>query len=108
MGRDKVAEDFIIPAPKGAAEVSARVIGIVENQAPTRALTRTLAVRNGIVEPDEGAGCRAMRGDRASSGIGPDGQRLCERLSLQGPDGHGLDRGGMMPTRSSSSAPTAT
>jgi len=53
MGRDKVADDFIIPAPKGAAEVTARVIGIVENQAPTRALSRTLAVRGGIVEPDE-------------------------------------------------------
>ncbi len=53
MGRDKVADDFIIPAPKGATTVSARVIGIVENQAPTRALTRTLAVRGGIVEPDE-------------------------------------------------------
>ena len=54
MGRDKTADDFIIPAPKGATTVSARVIGIVENQAPTRALTRQLAVRGGIVEPDEG------------------------------------------------------
>jgi len=53
MGRDKLADDFVIPAPKGAASVSARVIGIVENQAPTRALTRTLSVRGGIVEPDE-------------------------------------------------------
>jgi adenine deaminase len=53
MGRDKVADDFVIRAPEGAAAVSVRVIGIVENQAPTRALTRTLAVRGGVVEPDE-------------------------------------------------------
>jgi adenine deaminase len=53
MGRDKVADDFVIRAPDGAATVGVRVIGIVENQAPTRALTRTLAVRGGIVEPDE-------------------------------------------------------
>jgi adenine deaminase len=54
MGRDKTADDFVIRAPEGAASVTARVIGIVENQAPTRALTRTLAVQSGIVEPDEG------------------------------------------------------
>jgi adenine deaminase len=53
MGRDKTAGDFVIRAPEGAESVTARVIGIVENQAPTRALTRTLAVRAGIVEPDE-------------------------------------------------------
>ncbi|MCT8331079.1 adenine deaminase [Albidovulum sediminis] len=54
MGRDKTADDFVIRAPEGAATVRVRVIGIVENQAPTRALTAELAVQDGIVEPDEG------------------------------------------------------
>jgi adenine deaminase len=52
VGRRVTASDFVIPAPAGAAEVTARVIGIVENQAPTRALTVRLKTRNGIVEPD--------------------------------------------------------
>lgn len=53
MGRDKVADDFVIKAPAGKDRVTAKVIGIVENQAPTRALTAELQVRAGIVEPDE-------------------------------------------------------
>ncbi|WP_109564943.1 adenine deaminase [Jannaschia seohaensis] len=56
MARDLSAEDFAIPAPAGAAEgddVRARVIGVVENQAPTKALTRTLPVRGGRVATDE-------------------------------------------------------
>ena len=53
MGQPKQAADFAIPAPNGANAVTARVIGVVENQAPTRALTRELAVVDGIVEPDE-------------------------------------------------------
>jgi adenine deaminase len=53
MGKAKRAEDFVIRAPEGAAEVTARVIGVVENQAPTKALIRHLKVRAGVVEPDE-------------------------------------------------------
>ena len=53
MGRDKTADDFIIRAPVANGSVAARVIGIVENQAPTRALTRTVTVRDGIVATDE-------------------------------------------------------
>ncbi len=53
MGRDKGPDDFIIRAPEGLEKVKVKVIGIVENQAPTRALTATLSVRDGIVEPDE-------------------------------------------------------
>ena len=52
MGRAKQAADFVIQAPPGANAVSARVIGVVENQAPTRALLRELAVTDGRVEPD--------------------------------------------------------
>jgi adenine deaminase len=46
------AEDFAIHAPDGAAEVTARVIGVVENQAPTRALTLRLAVHDGQAAAD--------------------------------------------------------
>jgi adenine deaminase len=50
MKRDLVAADFDIPAPAEANRVRARVIGVVENQAPTRALERDLPVRDGLVE----------------------------------------------------------
>jgi adenine deaminase len=49
------AGDFDIPAPEGATRVRARVIGVVENQAPTRALEADLAVRGGLVAMDRGA-----------------------------------------------------
>ena len=52
LGRELTATDFDIPAPAGAAEVKARVIGVVENQAPTKALERTLAVEDGLVAGD--------------------------------------------------------
>lgn len=52
LGREIVASDYEIAAPVGANTVTARVIGVVENQAPTKALTRELWVENGIVEPD--------------------------------------------------------
>ena len=54
LGKTLAPEDFVIPAPEGANAVTARVIGVVENQAPTKALTRELAVTDGIVGPDEG------------------------------------------------------
>lgn len=50
MGRAKTAGDFAIPAPRGAEQVTARVIGVVENQALTQALTAELAVTAGLVE----------------------------------------------------------
>jgi adenine deaminase len=52
MGRRLKAGDFDIVAPDGANEVTARVIGVIENQAPTRALERTLKVASGLVEMD--------------------------------------------------------
>ncbi|MBO6539557.1 MAG: adenine deaminase [Rhizobiaceae bacterium] len=51
-GRTIAATDFDIAAPTGANEVRARVIGVVENQAPTRALEADLGVRDGLVEMD--------------------------------------------------------
>jgi adenine deaminase len=52
MGKKLSAADFHIAAPRGANAVKARVIGVIENQAPTRALERELAVKSGIVEMD--------------------------------------------------------
>ncbi|MEM9574213.1 MAG: adenine deaminase [Pseudomonadota bacterium] len=46
------AQRFQINAPKGAEEVTARIIGVVENQAPTRALESVLKVQDGVVEMD--------------------------------------------------------
>ena len=44
--------DFEIAAPAGQNAVNARVIGVIENQAGTRALERTLPVENGLVGGD--------------------------------------------------------
>jgi adenine deaminase len=52
VGRRLGADDFDIPAPEGAASVRVRVIGVIENQAPTRALEADLAVENGLVAMD--------------------------------------------------------
>ena len=50
LGRALGAGDFGIAAPDGANRVKAKVIGVVENQAPTEALTAELPVRSGLVE----------------------------------------------------------
>jgi adenine deaminase len=52
MGRKLAAKDFDIAGPKGANQVKARVIGVIENQAPTKALERSLKVSRGLVEMD--------------------------------------------------------
>lgn len=52
LGKKLGAEDFDIPAPEGANEVRVRVIGVIENQAPTRALEADLGVENGLVAMD--------------------------------------------------------
>ena len=52
LGRPLAPLDFRVPAPAGVARVTARVIGVVENQAPTRALTARMAVTDGAVLPD--------------------------------------------------------
>jgi len=46
------AESFAIHAPTGKNAVTARVIGVIENQAPTRALERTVPVEDGLVVAD--------------------------------------------------------
>ncbi len=52
LGKQLAASDFDIPAPAPANAVKARVIGVIENQAPTRALERALPVENGLVTVD--------------------------------------------------------
>lgn len=50
LGKTLDAKDFDIIAPEGANQVRARVIGVIENQAPTKALEADLAVLDGIVQ----------------------------------------------------------
>ena len=52
LGKHLTAADFAIAAPEGANTVTAKVIGVVENQAPTKALTAELAVADGLAQPD--------------------------------------------------------
>jgi adenine deaminase len=54
LGKAVKPTDFDIVAPKGANSVRVRVIGVVENQAPTRALEADLAVEDGLVAMDRG------------------------------------------------------
>ena len=50
MGKHLDDSDFAIRAPSGKNSVRAKVIGVVENQAPTEALTAELPVVDGLVE----------------------------------------------------------
>ncbi len=52
LGKTLTAEDFAIPAPEGASRVTARVIGVIENQAPTRALEIEMPVIGGEIRAD--------------------------------------------------------
>lgn len=54
LGKELAAADFEVPAPEGANRVTAKVIGVVENQAPTKALTEDLPVEDGVVQPEGG------------------------------------------------------
>jgi adenine deaminase len=55
--RDLVAEDFAVPS-RATSFVEAHVIGVIENQAPTRHLRLPLRVEGGFVRirPEEGVG----------------------------------------------------
>jgi adenine deaminase len=52
LKRPLTAADFVVKAPEGANTVTARVIGVIENQAPNKALTAELAVTDGTVAGD--------------------------------------------------------
>ncbi len=70
LGHALTAQDFEIKAPEGANAVRANVIGVVENQAPTKALQRDLRVQDGLVEPD-GDTCQIalVERHRATGGV---------------------------------------
>ena len=59
LGKQLTADDFVIPAPENAEQsakpdvVTARVIGVIENQAPTRALEMPLRIDNDVVQMDQ-------------------------------------------------------
>lgn len=53
LGKKLVAGDFAVKAPGGVETVTVRSIGVVENQAPTRALKVELPVKHGLVEGSE-------------------------------------------------------
>ncbi|KMW60417.1 Adenine deaminase [Candidatus Rhodobacter oscarellae] len=53
LGKVLAATDFEVPA-QGRNTVRAKVIGVVENQAPTKALTADLPVVDGVVQGAEG------------------------------------------------------
>lgn len=52
LAREVTKDDFTVQAPNTDAKVAVRVIGVIEHQAPTRALQFELLVVNGIVEMD--------------------------------------------------------
>lgn len=70
LGKDLTAQDFEIAAPQGANSAHVKVIGVVENQAPTEALTAELPVVNGLVE-GEGDVCQIalVERHRATGGV---------------------------------------
>ncbi|MEO0357086.1 MAG: adenine deaminase [Pseudomonadota bacterium] len=70
MGPAKVAADFEIPAPMAATKAKVRVIGVVENQAPTTATTATLPIKDGCIQ-GQGGVCQIalVERHRATGGV---------------------------------------
>lgn len=70
LGHELTATDFEVPAPAGANRVRANVIGVVENQAPTKALKAELPIIGGLVE-GEGDVCQIslVERHRATGGV---------------------------------------
>ncbi len=70
LGHALTEGDFEIEAPKGANRVQANVIGVVENQAPTKALKSELPIIGGLVE-GEGDVCQIALVERhkATGGV---------------------------------------
>ncbi len=70
MGAHKRAADFEIPAPAGTSQATVRVIGVVENQAPTQAKTATLPVHGGLIEgKDDVCQIALVERHRATGGV---------------------------------------
>ncbi len=93
LGRKLGAADFVVEAPEGKNSVTAKVIGIVENQAPTKTLTRDLSVVDGIAEPDEAQDVAQVALVERHKGTGVVQNGFGEWVWLSGANGDGLDRG---------------
>jgi adenine deaminase len=52
MKRDLFAKDFLIKAPKQTGTAKVNVIGVIENQAPTKALVKSVKIADGIAQMD--------------------------------------------------------
>ncbi|SLN41829.1 adenine deaminase [Ruegeria meonggei] len=70
LGHALTDTDFEIAAPAGANRVQANVIGVVENQAPTKALKAELPIIGGLVEGEDGV-CQIalVERHRATGGV---------------------------------------
>ena len=53
LGKRLTAADFVITAPPGADRATVKVIGVVENQAPTHSLSMVSKVGRGMLLPDQ-------------------------------------------------------
>jgi adenine deaminase len=53
LSKELGAADFSLPAPREEGELHANVIGVIENQAPTRHLTMTVQATAGMVATDQ-------------------------------------------------------
>ncbi|MCG7623702.1 adenine deaminase [Epibacterium sp. Ofav1-8] len=70
LGHELTAKDFELAAPEGANAVTANIIGVVENQAPTKALKAELPVENGLVEgKDDVCQIALVERHRATGGV---------------------------------------
>ena len=67
LGKTLAASDFEIRST--APQVRANVIGVVENQAPTKALELDLPVRDGVVEPEGIAQIALVERHRGTGGV---------------------------------------
>ncbi len=54
LGKKLLADDFTIRAPEGVSSVKAKVIGVIENQAPTKSLEFDLPAEEGNIQITEG------------------------------------------------------
>ncbi len=82
LGKTLTAGDFDIAAPEGANEVRVRVIGVIENQAPTRASGGGPSRREWACRHGPQHGCLPDRAGRAPPWHRPGDQRFRFRFRL--------------------------
>jgi len=84
IGRRLDRSDFVVRAPETAKTARCRVIEIVENQAPTRAVTAELPVVDGVVSPGEGTGIAHLAVIERHRGSGRIGRGFVRGFGLEG------------------------